>query len=41
MLNNYRVRDNLNRVCARRNSNNISNNTNRGGVRGFYYRRTS
>ena len=36
-----RVRDNLNRVCSRRNSNNISNNANRGGVRGFYHRRTS
>ena len=35
-----RVRDNLNRVCSRRNSNNISDNANR-GVRGFYYRRTS
>ena len=35
-----RVRDNLNRVYARGNSNNISNNANR-GVRGFYHRRTS
>ena len=30
-----RVRDNLNRVYARRNSDNISNNANRGGVRGY------
>ena len=36
-----RVRDNLNRVYARCDSNNISNNANRGGVRGFYHRRTS
>ena len=41
MLNNYRVWDNLDRVCARRNSDNVSDNTNRGGVRGFYHRRTS
>ena len=30
-----RVRDNLNRVCARRDNNNTSNNANRGGVRGY------
>ena len=40
MLNNRRVRDNLNRVCGGRNSDNISDNANR-GVRGFYHRRTS
>ena len=35
-----RVRENLNRVYSRRDSNNISDDANR-GVRGFYYRRTS
>ena len=29
-----KVRDNLNRVCSRRDSNNISNNANR-GARGY------
>ena len=40
MLNNRRVRDNLNRVCSGRDSNNVSDNANR-GARGFYRRRTS
>ena len=35
-----RVRDNLNRVYSGRDSNNISNDANR-GVRGFCRRRTS
>ena len=35
-----RVRENLNRVCGRRDSNDISDNANR-GARGFYRRRTS